>query len=85
MESDRLKAVAKQNPFRELLTEVEKRDEAIENKATQEEKLKQEGEQCNVELAGKVESLEAEMAKKAEELANEIAATKANEAICVTP
>ena len=64
LDNNRRKAIAEQDGLHELLTAVEKRDEDAEKKATQEEKIRWEEEQCNTELGGKVEGLETELAKK---------------------
>ena len=81
LESDCLKAVAEQERLHELLTTTKNRAEHDENRANQADKLRQEEEQRNTELSVKVGTLEANLAKKVEELADEVATAKVDKVI----
>ena len=67
--------------MRELLAAIEKRAKKAENKATQVEMLSREQERRNTEISSEVEVLKAALAKKAEELTEEVATAKADKAI----
>ena len=81
LDNDRRKVVVEHDQLLKLLIMAEKKAEDAENKITWEDKLRWEEEWHNTKLVGKVEGLEIELAKIAEELADEVPAAKANGAI----
>ena len=75
--------MAEQAHLKELLIVIEKREKVAESKAYRAEAQCQDKDQCFTKLSGEVEILQADQAKKSEELIEVVGSTKAYGALWI--